>query len=195
MSKKLFPINVQWFLKELLNVRSISYLYLVWGVLMTLGRLSLYFKRHFLMSHQLEMVLKYADLAFIVIAIGLSIYYVFMNKSKMYDVPFSASRYAWFAAIVVDNFLIIFIKIKTDTVDFELLHPIQMALIGLVLIFVGAVHRERWIQLGGIFFWAGAYIAIKQPLTEQFLIEAIVAALGLVLPAKLIAWKHYRQRR
>ena len=195
MGKKLFPINLQRFFKELLDIRSVSYLYLIWGVLMTLGRLSLYFKRHLLLSHQLENVLQYTNVALVVVGVLATLYYIFINKSKMGERPFVASRYAWFAALVTDNLLIIFIKIKTDTINFELLHPIQMALIGLVLIFVGAVHRERWLQLGGVFFWAGAYIAIKQPLTEQFLIEAIVAAMGLVLPAKLIAWKHYRQRR
>ena len=85
-----------------------------------------------------------------------------------------------------------FIKQKTGNIDFTLLHPIQMSLIGLALFITGGLYRERLLLLGGLVYWIAAYFSLDYRIPIQFIFECVAGFVGFLVPG---AWLYYKSRK
>ena len=67
-------------------------------------------------------------------------------------------------------------------VNFEILHPLQMVLVGFALFVTGGIYRYYLLLGTGIFMWAAAVLSSGLSLHDQFLVRGIADFLCFVLP-------------
>lgn len=174
------------------NLKKDGLLILVWGVAIVLGRFFNFFPEVKLISKRLMLAF---DIFGWMLGIGVvlfTVYYVFFNRKGVKTYVATTAAYTWFGIIIVDNLIVMLIKQKTGEVNFELLHPIQMSLIGLALFVTGGLYREKLLLLGGVVYWIAAYFCVGYQLNIQLIFECVAAFFGFFIPG---AWLYYHSQK
>lgn len=174
------------------NLKQEGRLILAWGVAIVVGRFLNFFPEIKLISKQLMWFFDLLSWLIGIAVIIYTIYYVFFHRKGTKSYVAKTAAYTWLGILIVHNLLVMFIKQKTGEVNFELLHPLQMVLIGLALFITGGLYRERLFLLGGVAYWLAAYLGLNFRLPQQMIFESVAALIGFVLPG---AWLFYQSRK
>lgn len=79
-------------------------------------------------------------------------------------------------------------------VNFELLHPLQMVLIGFALFVTGGIYRYYLLSACGVIMWVAAAIGANFEINTQFLVRAIADLLCFVIPGILMYYSSKKQQ-
>ena len=161
-------------------------LLILWGFVLSTADLWGYYKSVVLTSWWMRELMKvYMILSFIAV-IGITIYYIFFRKKKVRTFTSISVRYVWVGVILADNVIIMITKVILDKIDFALLQPIQMVLIGFALFVSAGIYRYHLLSLSGILMWIAAAIAVNYDLNIQFLVRSIAEVLCFIIPGVLM---------
>jgi hypothetical protein len=165
---------------RLLSFISTSNAFVVlWGWLMTINYLIIYFLYTSHFSLQLREFLFYAVGALPIIGIITSL--ILINRRPWRNGKYRIV-YVWLAAIIAMMLINLIQAQVLDSVNFELQHPIFMVVTSIALVVTGLMMPSRSIIAGGICFAILAFVASLYPLSDQMLIEAMAWFIALGLP-------------
>ena len=161
-------------------------LFILWGFVLSTANLWRYYESVLLTSWWMHEVMKIYMILSGIAVIGITIYYLFFRKKKVRTFTSISVRYVWIGVILADNVIIIITKVILDKIDFALLQPIQMVLIGFALFVSAGIYRYHLLSLSGIIMWIAAAIAVNYNLNIQFLVRSIAEALCFIIPGLLM---------
>jgi hypothetical protein len=78
--------------------------------------------------------------------------------------------------------VVVITKSILKEVDFNLLQPLQMVLIGFALFVTGGIYRYYLLSFSGVLMWIAAAIAVRFDLNFQFLVRGIAEVFCFVVP-------------
>lgn len=174
------------------NIKKDGLLILIWGLVIFLGRFLNFFPEVQLIAKRLMLVFDVLAWGLGLGAIGFTICYIYKQRKRTKTYIGLTARYTWVGILVVYNLVAIITNVKTGESNFEMLHPIQMSLIGLALFITGGLYREKLLLAGGLIYWVAAFIAVRYEMPYQFMIESIAGLLGFAIPG---AWLYYQYRQ
>ena len=92
----------------------------------------------------------------------------------------------WIGVIIAHNLNVIVLKNFTTEINFEMLHPLQMVIIGFTLFLTGGIYRYYILSGCGIIMWMAVSFVANFDLNEQLLIRTIADLLCFVIPGILM---------
>lgn len=161
-------------------------LLILWGFVMSTANLWRYYESVILTSWWMRNLMKIYIILSGIAVIGITIYYIFFRKRKVRTFTSISVRYVWAGVILADNVIIIITKGILDKIDFTLLQPMQMVLIGFALFVSAGIYRYHLLSLSGIIMWIAAAVAVNYDLNIQFLIRSIAEILCFIIPGVLM---------
>lgn len=161
-------------------------LLIAWGLAFSLGFGIKYYESIKLTSRLFRDVYDIMSVITALALIGLTIYYIFFRNRKLRSYAAISTRFVWIGIIVAHNMNVIITKSLLGEVDFAMLHPLQMVLIGFALFVTGGIYRFYLLSLGGILMWVAAVIGAGLELTDQYLVRAIADFVCFVIPGFLM---------
>lgn len=164
------------------SLHSDGILLILWGLTLSINFLWKYVKASVLTVLWMRQSMNIVLFILLLLSIIATIYFLFLKPKKQKTYTAISTRYVWAAVIVAHNLIIMVTKTVLNEVNFQLLHPIQMVLIGFALFVTGEIYRYRLLSISGIVMWIAAIIASKYSLDQQFLIRAISDFICFVIP-------------
>jgi len=161
-------------------------LLILWGFVLSTANLWRYYESVVLTSWWMRELMKVYMILSGIAVIGITIYYIFFRKKKVRTFTSISVRYVWIGVILADNVIIMITKVILDKIDFVLLQPIQMVLIGFALFVSAGIYRYHLLSLSGILMWIAAAIAVNYDLNIQFLVRSIAEVLCFMVPGILM---------
>lgn len=174
------------------NIKKDGILVLIWGVIIVLITFLNFFPEVKLVSKTLMKSFNALEVLLLSAGVLFTFYYIFINRKRVKTYVSTTARYTWVGILVVYNLVVVITKSVTVDPNFEILHPIQMCLIGLALFVTGGLYRERLLLIGGVVYWIAAVFAVRYRLPFQFIWECGAALFGFVIPG---AWLFYQSRK
>lgn len=171
------------------NLKNDGVLLIVWGWAISIGLLFTFLPDLILLRNILVETFKVTK---VIIAGGIilfTLYYMYQKRKRVRTYIAVTSRYTWLGIIVVYNLIVMIIKVKTGNVNFELLHPLQMTLIGLALFITGGLYRTHILLISGVVYWIAAFFAASQTMTYQLVIECVAAFIAFILPGHYLYYQ------
>ena len=163
-----------------------GFLLILWGFVMSTANLWRYYESVVLTLWWMRNLMKAYMILSGIAVIGITIYYIFFRKKKVRTFTSISVRYVWIGVILADNVIIMITKVILDKIDFILLQPIQMVLIGFALFVSAGIYRYHLLSLSGITMWIAAAIAVNYDLNIQFLVRSIAEVLCFIIPGVLM---------
>lgn len=161
-------------------------LLLVWGLVLSLGFFWKYYNSMVLVPSRIRDVMSIIN---IIAAIGISlftIYFIFFRNKGILTYTAISTRFVWIGVILAHNLNVIVTKNSMNEINFEILHPLQMVLIGFALFVTGGIYRYYLLVASGVIMWIGAVVSANYDLNTQFLIRAISDFICFVIPGILM---------
>ena len=118
--------------------------------------------------------------------IGLTAYFIFFRKKKATTYTAISTRFIWIGVIIAHNMVVLITKNILSDVNFALLQPLQLVLIGFALFISGGIYRYYLLSASGIIMWAAAVTAASFQLNDQFLIRAVAEVVCFIIPGILM---------
>jgi hypothetical protein len=163
------------------NLKNDGILLFVWGWALFLQYLLACLPDLILMKHYIMNTFKVLKPILLTVVILFTLYYIYQKRKRVKTYIAITSRYTWLGIIVVFNLMVMILKTKGE-INFDLLHPLQMTLIGLALFITGGLYRTWILLVSGVVYWTAAVFASRQPMMYQQLIESIAALIAFVIP-------------
>ena len=161
-------------------------LLICWGLAFSMNFFWKYYESIELTSRLMRSFMNIFNIATGIGAIVLTINFIFFRKKRVKTYTAISTRFVWIGIIIASNLNVIVTKSFLAEVNFELLHPLQMVLIGFALFVTGGIYRYYALCISGIIMWAAASIAAGYELNTQFLIRAIADFVCFVIPGILM---------
>lgn len=174
------------------NLKNDGLLLLAWGWVGVAITVMHFVPNLFLISKRLIIAFKILTPVLMVAVILFTAAYMYQKRMRVKTYVAIAARYTWFSVVIVYNLVVMVLKVKTGTVDFSLLHPLQMLLIGMALFITGGLYRYWLLSVGGVVYWLAALISAQQNLNYQLVIETIPILIGFVIPGHIL-YSQYHQ--
>ena len=157
-------------------------LLILWGASFTIGFLLSYYKSTQLVVYTTRKLIDTLNILAAVFLIGFTIYYLFLRKPKLHTYTAISTRFVWIGIIIAHNLNVIVTKSLLQEVDFALIHPLQMVLIGFALFVTGGIYRYNLLSISGVIMWLAAVWCARVELADQYLIRAIANSICFVIP-------------
>lgn len=157
-------------------------LLIIWGAAMSTSNYWNYYKTAHLTAWWMRNIMDILQIGMGVAVIAFTFYFLFFRKRKVKTYAAVSTRYVWIGVILAHNINVIITKSFLTEVDFTLLQPLQMVLIGFALFISGGIYRYYLLLAGGIAMWIAAAIGINFDLFIQFLIRSIAEIICFILP-------------
>ncbi|NCB07602.1 MAG: hypothetical protein EOM73_05510 [Bacteroidia bacterium] len=116
----------------------------------------------------------------------LTVWFLFLKKRKVTTYSAISTRFVWIGVIIAHNFVVVITKSILKEVDFNLLQPLQMVLIGFALFVTGGIYRYYLLSFSGVLMWIAAAIAVRFDLNFQFLVRGIAEIFCFIVPGFLM---------
>lgn len=168
-------------------------LLILWGGMFTIGFLLNYYKSTFLVVWWERNIIDTLHILGGVAVIGITIYFIFFRKKTIRTYTAISTRFVWIGIILAHNLNVIITKSFLHDVNFTLLHPLQMVLIGFALFVTGGIYRYYILSGFGIVYWIAAWIGSGLELPDQYLVRAIADFTCFVIPGILMYTKSRSQ--
>ena len=157
-------------------------LLILWGFVLSTANYWRYYESVKLTSWWMRDLMKAYMILSGIAVIGITVYFIFFRKKKVRTFTSISVRYVWIGVILADNVLIMITKVILDKIDFVLLQPMQMVLIGFALFVSAGIYRYHLLSLSGIIMWVAAAIAVNYDLNLQFLVRSIAEVICFIIP-------------
>lgn len=164
-------------------------LLILWGASFTIEFFLHYYKSSHLVVYWERNIIDILNIVAAIFLIGFTIYYLFFRKPKYRTYTAISTRFVWLGIIIAHNLNVIVTKSLLQEVDFALLHPLQMVLIGFALFVTGGIYRYKLLSASGVVMWIAAILCARVELADQFLIRAIANFICFVIPGVLMYMK------
>jgi len=169
-------------------------LLIYWGLAFSMGFLWNYYTSIVLVPSRIRDLFHILKPVIGIALIAYTIYFVFFKGKKIKTYTAISTRFVWIGIIIAHNLVIMVTKSVITEINFDLLHPLQMILIGFALFVTGGIYRYYILSYSGILMWIAAIISAKFDLNTQFLIRGIADFLCFVVPGILMFMKVKTER-
>lgn len=136
-------------------------------------------------SRVIDFIMIFKPLAGIALIV-FTVYFIFFRKNNVRTYTAISTRFVWIGIIIAHNLNVIVIKHFSPELNFEMLHPLQMVLVGFALFVTGGIYRYYILSVSGILMWIAAGIAAGYDMNVQYLIRAIADFVCFVIPGILM---------
>jgi hypothetical protein len=161
-------------------------LLILWGAALCVSNIWNYYKNAFLTAWWMRNLMDVLQILIGVTVIGFTIYFIFFKKRKVTTFAAISTRFVWIGVILAHNINILITKSILSEINFVLLQPLQMVLIGFALFVTGGIYRYYLLVAGGVLMWIAAAIAGHFELNNQFLIRSVAEFICFVVPGTLM---------
>lgn len=161
-------------------------LLILWGASFTIGFFLNYYKSTHLVVWWQRNLINSLNIIAAVLLIGFTIYYLFLRKPKFRTYTAISTRFVWIGIIIAHNLNVIVTKSLLQEVNFALIHPLQMVLLGFALFVTGGIYRYKLLSISGAVMWIAAVLCARVEMADQFLIRAIANFICFVIPGVLM---------
>ncbi|WP_340112444.1 hypothetical protein [Maribellus mangrovi] len=161
-------------------------LLMLWGGMFTIGFLLNYYKSTYLVVWWERNIIDTIHILGGIVVIGITIYFIFFRKKTIRTYTAISTRFVWIGIILAHNLNVIITKGFLHDVNFALLHPLQMVLIGFALFVTGGIYRYYLLSAFGVIYWVAAWIGSGLELSDQYLLRAIADFICFVIPGILM---------
>ncbi len=161
-------------------------LLLFWGLSFAISNLWRYYESVVLTAWWMRNFMRIFNIGFGIAVIVLTLYFIFFKKSKVTTFTAISTRYVWIGVILAHNIVVIITKTILQEVNFAMLQPLQMVLIGFALFATGGIYRYYLLLGSGVIMWIAAALAANYDLNVQFLIRGIAEILCFIVPGFLM---------
>ena len=161
-------------------------LLILWGSALSVSNFWNYYKGAFLTAWWMRNLMDLLQIIMGVAVIGFTVYVFFFRKRKVTTFAAISTRYVWIGVILAHNINIMITKSILSEINFVLLQPLQMVLIGFALFATGGIYRYYILLASGILMWIAAAIAGNFELNDQFLIRSVTEIICFVVPGTLM---------
>jgi len=161
-------------------------LLVLWGSSFTLGFLMMYYKATHLVVWWERNIMDALNILAAIFLIGFTLYYLYFRKPKYHSYTAISTRYVWIGIIIAHNLNVIVTKSFLQEVDFSLIHPLQMVLLGFALFITGGIYRYKLLSISGVIMWIAAVTCSRFELADQYLIRAIANFICFIVPGILM---------
>jgi hypothetical protein len=161
-------------------------LLLTWGLTFSISNFWKYYNSVVLTPWWLKNSMNYLQWIMGIGAVALTAYFIFFRKNRATTLTAISTRYLWIGVILAHNMIIIITKSFLNEINFTLLQPLQMVLIGFALFVSGGIYRYYLLVAGGVIMWIAASISAGYDLNLQFLIRSIAEFVCFIIPGYLM---------
>jgi len=161
-------------------------LLIIWGLGLFVSNFWNFYKSDVLTAWWFRNMMDFLQIALGVGVIGLTIYFIFFRRKKVTTFAAISTRYVWIGVILAHNITVIITKSVLNEINFTLLQPLQMVLIGFALFITGGIYRYYLLVAGGFVMWIAASIAANYDLNNQYLIRSIAEFICFIIPGYLM---------
>jgi len=161
-------------------------LLMIWGVAFSVSNLWRFYESAVLTAWWMRNLMSVVHWGLGIGAIVLTVWFLFLRKRKVTTYTAISTRFVWIGVIIAHNFVIVITKSILKEVDFNLLHPLQMVLIGFALFVTGGIYRYYLLSFSGVLMWIAAAIAVRFDLNFQFLVRGIAEIFCFIVPGVLM---------
>ncbi len=160
-------------------------LLLLWGAALSISNFYNYYKSAYLTAWWMRNLMDILQILMGIGIIGITAYFIF-RKHKVTTFAAISTRYVWIGVILAHNIVVIITKGILNEVNFALLQPLQMVLIGFALFVSGGVYRYFPLAIAGIIMWVAAVTAANFDITHQYLVRAIAEVICFIIPGTIM---------
>ena len=157
-------------------------LLVLWGGSFTLGFFMMYYRSTQIVVWWERNIMDTLNILAAIFLIGFTLYYLYFRKAKYRTYTAISTRYVWLGIIIAHNLNVIVTKSLLQEVNFSLIHPLQMVLLGFALFVTGGIYRYKLLSISGLVMWIAAVLSSRVELVDQFLIRAIANFICFVIP-------------
>ena len=161
-------------------------LLIIWGAALSASNFWNYYKNTVLTAWWMRNLMDLLQIIVGVAVIGYTFYFLFFRKRKVTSFAAISTRCLWIGVILAHNINVMITKSILAEINFVLLQPLQMVLIGFALFVSGGIYRYYLLCGAGVVIWIAAAIAANFDLTHQFLIRSIAELICFVIPGTLM---------
>lgn len=161
-------------------------LLIFWGFGLSLGGFWKYYKETVLTAWWMRDLMLVIQIAGGIALIGLTAYFIFFRRKKVTTYTSISTRFVWIGVILAHNMIVMITKNILSEINFTLLQPLQLVLIGFALFVSGGIYRYYYLSVSGVLMWVAAVIAANYQLTDQFLVRAIAMLVCFIIPGVLM---------
>lgn len=161
-------------------------LLILWGAGLSFSFFWVYYQASVLVASRIRDLISIISWIAGIALIVFTIYFLFFKNKKVYTNIAFSTRFVWIGIIIAHNLNVIITKKFIAEVDFELIFPLQMVLVGFALFVTGGIYRYYILSLSGIIMWIAAAISAGYDLNIQFLVAAITYMVCFVIPGTLM---------
>lgn len=161
-------------------------LLILWGAAMSVSNFWNYYEKAVLTAWWMRNLMHVVQFGTGILVVGFTIYFIFFRRKKVTSFGAISTRYVWIGVILAHNINIIITKRILDDINFVLLQPLQMVLIGFALFVTGGIYRYYILVGAGVVMWISAAICANFDLNIQFLIRSFAEVICFVLPGILM---------
>ena len=161
-------------------------LFIAWGIVFSLGFGFKYYESVKLTSRLMRNTFDVLSILSALALIGLTIYFLFFRNRKVRSYEAIPTRMVWIGIIIAHNLNVVVTNNFFDQVNFSMLHPLQMILIGFALFVTGGIYRYYMLSVSGVLMWIAALVCARYELTDQFLVRSIADFVCFIIPGILM---------
>ena len=161
-------------------------LLILWGAALSVSNFWNYYNSAFLTTWWMKNLMNFIQIATGLLVVGFTIYFVFIRKRNVTTFGAISTRFVWIGVIFAHNINVIVTKSILEEVNFTLLHPIQLTLIGFALFITGGIYRYYILVAAGVGMWISAAICANYELNIQFLVRSIAEVICFIIPGILM---------
>ncbi len=161
-------------------------LLMIWGVAFSVSNLWRFYESAVLTAWWMRNLMSAVQWGLGIGAIVLTVWFLFLKKRKVTTYSAISTRFVWIGVIIAHNFVVVITKSILKEVDFNLLQPLQMVLIGFALFVTGGIYRYYLLSFSGVLMWFAAAIAVRFDLNFQFLVRGIAEIFCFIVPGFLM---------
>jgi hypothetical protein len=161
-------------------------LLIIWGIGLSVSNFWNFYKNAFLTAWWMRNLMDVLQIAMGISVIAITIYFFFFRKPRITTYAALSTRFVWIGLILAHNINVIITKVILHEVNFVLLQPLQMVLVGFALFATGGIYRYYILVAGGTIMWVAAAVAGNYDLTQQFLIRSVAEIICFIIPGVLM---------
>jgi hypothetical protein len=161
-------------------------LLVIWGLGLSLSNFWNFYKSAKLTAWWFRNLMDILQIVIGIGIIGLTLYFIFFRRKKVTSFATISTRLVWIGVIVAHNIIVIITKTILNEINFFLLQPLQMVLIGFALFVSAGIYRYYILLFSGIIMWGAAILAANFDLNTQFLVRSLTEFICFVIPGYLM---------
>lgn len=161
-------------------------LLICWGFVFSFGNFWKYYKESVLTAWWMRNIFDTLQISLGIGVVGLTAYFIFFRKKKATTYTAVSTRFVWIGVIIAHNVVIMITKYILADINFALLQPLQLVLIGFALFVSGGIYRYYILSASGIVMWIAAVVAARFQIGDQFLIRGMAEVICFIVPGILM---------